>query len=96
MVGPGTGLAPFRSFLQQRRFKWSRSKLGPCHLFFGCRAEHVDFLYGTELRAMASSGALSLHTAFSRSREAASAGSWRGVRINIPYVQDLIEENAAT
>ncbi|KAL1523929.1 hypothetical protein AB1Y20_018845 [Prymnesium parvum] len=96
MVGPGTGIAPFRSFLQQRRFKWSRGKLGPCHLFFGCRAEHVDFLYGAELRAMASSGALSLHTAFSRSREACSAGTWRGVRLNIPYVQDLIEEQAST
>jgi len=96
MVGPGTGLAPFRAFLQQRRFAWPRSKLGPCHLFFGCRAEHVDFLYGAELRAMASSGALSLHTAFSRSRESCSSGSWRGARLNIPYVQDLIEEEAAT
>ena len=95
MVGPGTGIAPFRAFLQQRRHKWTRGKLGPCHLFFGCRAEHLDFLYGTEMRAMAATGALSLHTAFSRSREACSAGSWRGARLNIPYVQDLLEEQGA-
>mmetsp|Transcript_4324 Transcript_4324/g.9500 ORF Transcript_4324/g.9500 Transcript_4324/m.9500 type:complete len:109 (+) Transcript_4324:1953-2279(+) len=44
---------------------------------------------------MAASKAIKLHTAFSRSGEACAAGTWRGARINIPYVQDRIEEQAA-
>ena len=94
LVGPGTGLAPFRSFLQHRKYSAPRSKLGPCHLFFGCRSERVDFLYADELRPMSSSGAISLHTAFSRDGEASSAGTWRGARLHVPYVQDRIEERA--
>ena len=95
MVGPGTGLAPFRGFLQQRRYGWARKQLGPCHLFFGCRARDVDFLYGDELGAMAATGALTLHTAFSREGEPTTAGAWRGARIGVDYVQDLIETNAS-
>jgi len=95
MVGPGTGLAPFRGFLQQRKVGWARSKLGDAHLFFGCRNESVDFLYASELKAMAASKALHLHTAFSRSGEPCAAGTWRGARINVAYVQDMIEENGA-
>lgn len=95
MVGPGTGLAPFRGFLQQRRHGWSRKQLGDCHLFFGCRSPKVDFLYSSELTAMAGTGALQLHTAFSRDGEACAAGTWRGARVNVPYVQDKIEDEAA-
>jgi len=94
LIGPGTGLAPFRGFLQQRRYGWNRKQLGECHLFFGCRAASVDFLYSDELTAMAATGALRLHTAFSREGEPSAAGVWRGARINVPYVQDRIEEAA--
>ena len=95
LIGPGTGVAPFRAFLQQRRYRWKPKQLGPCHLFFGCRAPGVDFLYEEELRAMAATGALTLHTAFSRQGEPSAAGTWRGVRVHVPYVQDRIEEAAA-
>lgn len=95
LIGPGTGLAPFRSFLQHRRYTHERNKLGPCHVFFGCRDEHEDFLYGDELSALSGSGAIKLHTAFSRSAAASEAGFWRGCRVKIPYVQDRIEEQAA-
>ena len=94
MVGPGTGLAPFRGFIQHRRYAYQRRQLGPSHLFFGCRS-HDDFLYGDELTALGGSGALALHTAFSREGEPQAAGHWRGARINIPYVQDAIEEHGA-
>ena len=91
LVGPGTGLAPFRSFLQERRTRWGRKALGACHLFFGCRAAHLDFLYADELRTLHDTGAVSLHTAFSRADDPAAAGYWRGVRVGIAYVQDQLE-----
>lgn len=95
LIGPGTGLAPFRSFLQHRRYTQERSKLGPCHLFFGCRHQDEDFLYKDELTALAGSGAIELHTAFSRQHEESSSGLWRGCRIGIPYVQDRITAMAS-
>ena len=95
LVGPGTGLAPFRAFLQERRVRWPRKKLGPCHVFFGCQKEELDFLYSDELRTLQQTGAVELHTAFSRGGDAAAAGYCRGVRVGIPYVQDLLEEQAA-
>ena len=64
MVGPGTGIAPFRAFLQERA---AVAATGRNWLFFGDRNAATDFLYRDELEAMQQAGRLSrLETAFSR------------------------------
>jgi sulfite reductase (NADPH) flavoprotein alpha-component len=66
MIGPGTGIAPFRSFLHERR---ALGHKGRNWLFFGERSAASDFLYREELEAMLSDGHLTrLDTAFSRDR----------------------------
>ena len=64
MIGPGTGIAPFRAFLQERA---ATGATGPSWLFFGDRRRATDFLYGDELRRFHDTGVLTrFDTAFSR------------------------------
>jgi sulfite reductase (NADPH) flavoprotein alpha-component len=64
MIGPGTGVAPFRAFLAERK---ARGSTGRNWLFFGERHEQTDFLYREELEASLREGTLTrLDTAFSR------------------------------
>ncbi|KAI7895632.1 uncharacterized protein EV154DRAFT_494446 [Mucor mucedo] len=49
MVGPGTGVAPFRGFVRERVLQKKEGKpVGPTVLFFGCRSQDQDFLYDNE------------------------------------------------
>ena len=67
MVGPGTGIAPFRSFIQERE---ERGAEGKNWLFFGDQHFVTDFLYQTEWQSWLKSGVLTkLNVAFSRDQE---------------------------
>ncbi len=80
MIGPGTGIAPFRGFLHERR---ALGHKGKNWLFFGERSSATDYLYREELESMyADSHLTRLDTAFSRDN---------GHKI---YVQDRMMEQA--
>jgi sulfite reductase (NADPH) flavoprotein alpha-component len=67
MIGPGTGVAPFRAFLEERR---AIGAPGKNWLFFGDQRRATDFLYADELESMLKDGHLThLDTAFSRDQE---------------------------
>ncbi|OBA58521.1 sulfite reductase subunit alpha [Mycobacterium sp. 1100029.7] len=83
MIGPGTGIAPFRGFLQERQ---AIGAAGRSWLFFGDRRRHCDFLYDDELGAFLRSGTLTrLDLAFSRDGMAGSPKQ---------YVQQRMWENS--
>ncbi len=80
MIGPGTGIAPFRSFLSQRDASGAEGKNW---LFFGEQHFVQDFYYQTEIQEWIATGVLTkLDTAFSRDQE------------HKIYVQDRIKEKA--
>ena len=81
MVGPGTGIAPFRAFLQERRAVGAR---GRNWLFFGAQRSKYDYSYGEEFEELKKQNFLThLHCAFSRDKE------------HKVYVQHRMQENAA-
>lgn len=79
MVGPGTGIAPFRAFWQQRI---ADGATGPMWLFFGNPYKSTDACYGEELAPLVESGKLRLSVAWSRDQ---------AYKI---YVQNLMEQAA--
>lgn len=79
MIGAGTGIAPYRGFLQHRERSGIRS---PAWLLWGNRSRAADYLYGDEMDAFKSSGNLTeLSLAFSRDPQTPR------------YVQDLLAES---
>ncbi len=67
MIGPGTGVAPFRAFLQERLL-FAKSQ-GKHWLFFGEKQRDYDFYYESDWNTYAQHGHLQLELAFSRDQE---------------------------
>lgn len=66
MICAGTGLAPFRGFIQERAMQAQEGRrLGRALLFFGCNHPDVDFLYKEELAAWEKAGVVEVRPAFS-------------------------------
>ncbi|HEX4155490.1 MAG TPA: oxidoreductase [Acidobacteriaceae bacterium] len=81
MIGPGTGIAPFRAFLEHRQVLGEKGRMW---LFFGEQRRVSDYLYEQQFAQLQREGILTkLHTAFSRDQ---------GKKV---YVQDRMQENAA-
>ncbi|MGH0118444.1 UNVERIFIED_CONTAM: hypothetical protein FKN15_054296 [Acipenser sinensis] len=94
LVGPGTGIAPFRSFWQQRLYEiehqgqlvTSGKKPKEMVLVFGCRQAEFDHIYKEEMEDMKCKGALSgVYTAYSREEHTPKM-----------YVQDILREQLAS
>jgi len=86
MVGPGTGVAPFRAFVQERAHQARAGEnVGKTILFFGCRKKLEDFLYEKEWEQYKKDlgDKFEMHVAFSRDGP------------NKVYVQHKIKEQAA-
>ena len=77
LIGPGTGCAPFRAFIEERvsaavgseEYRHSLptgSKVADTMLFFGCRSRSADFFFRDEWQSLVAQNCLTLHTAFSR------------------------------
>jgi sulfite reductase alpha subunit-like flavoprotein len=86
LIGPGTGLAPLRGFIEERAaLRKEGVKVGKTLLYFGCRRPDQDYIYREELEAHAKNGSLDgLYVAFSR-------------QIDQPktYVQDLLKQHSS-
>ncbi|XP_033848982.3 nitric oxide synthase 3-like isoform X2 [Acipenser ruthenus] len=88
LVGPGTGIAPFRSFWQQRLYEIEHQGKKPKEmvLVFGCRQAEFDHIYKEEMEDMKCKGALSgVYTAYSREEHTPKM-----------YVQDILREQLAS
>ncbi|EDW33252.1 GL24703 [Drosophila persimilis] len=70
MVGPGTGIAPFRSIIQNRLHAQSKgSRIGPLVVFFGCRNKAADFHFQEDFEAWTKDKLVEVHYAFSRDED---------------------------
>lgn len=79
MIGPGLGIAPFRSFIEELAL--SRNNSGLNHLYFGCRLSDADFYFERQLKEYVSANIIRLRVAFSR-------------EVPKKYVQDLLSDDS--
>ena len=85
LICAGTGLAPFRGFLQERAAQAEAGRaVGPALLFFGCDHPEVDFLYRDELAAWQAAGVVDVRPAFTYS-----------VEDDVKFVQDRLWKDRA-
>jgi cytochrome P450 / NADPH-cytochrome P450 reductase len=92
MICAGTGIAPFRAFVQERALQLQardgdreKAGLGKALLFVGCRSEEKDRLYNEELQGWEKEGAVSVRYAYSKETEKS---------LGCKYVQDRVRRDA--
>lgn len=84
LIGPGTGIAPFRGFLEERAAQQAAGQaVAPVELYFGCRHPQHDWLYRDEMLAWQAQGVARLHVAHSATGAPAR------------FVQDLLWQQRA-
>ncbi len=84
-LAAGTGLAPFRGFIQERAAMIGAGRnVAPALLFFGCRSPDVDDLYADELARWEQLGAVEVRRAYSRASDKSSG---------CKYVQDRLSHD---
>lgn len=84
MIGPGTGIAPFRSVIQNRlQLQQTGVNIGPLVVFFGCRNKDKDYHFEQDFKAWQYNQSVEVHVAFSRDQD------------NKVYVQHLIRKRAS-
>ncbi|PRD20330.1 UNVERIFIED_CONTAM: NADPH-dependent diflavin oxidoreductase 1 [Trichonephila clavipes] len=91
LVGPGTGVAPFRSFVEEHALKG----IGDNYLFFGCRNKAKDFFFSEEWQELCEKNILKIFTAFSRDQEDKIYVQHR-IAENGPLMWDLIQNKKAS
>jgi cytochrome P450 / NADPH-cytochrome P450 reductase len=95
MVGAGTGMAPFRGFLQERAALAEKGvPIGKSILFYGCRNADHDMLYADELRAFQAAGVTDLQVAFSREPGQPRTFVQHLIEREQDHVWELIEDGA--
>ncbi|XP_043574697.1 NADPH--cytochrome P450 reductase-like isoform X2 [Chiloscyllium plagiosum] len=96
MIGPGTGIAPFVGFIQERAWlKQQGKEVGETVLYYGCRHQNEDYLYQEELEQYQKAGVLTqLNVAFSRD-QAEKVYVQHLLKKNKEHVWNLIQKEGA-
>lgn len=97
MICAGTGLAPMRSFIQERAIQLAAGRrLAPAHLFIGCRHPDQDDLYREQMNAWDAAGAVKIHRAYSAVPERSESHKYvqHVLWAQKTLLQDLWDSNA--
>ncbi|GJF18447.1 NADPH--cytochrome P450 reductase [Mycolicibacterium cyprinidarum] len=94
MIATGTGLSPFRGFLQERNAQGANAKLGPSLLIYGCRLPDSDFIYEDEIRQFEADGIVTIVPAYSRIKDGSRVQD--AVRAHAEEILELIARGGVT
>lgn len=92
MIATGTGLAPFRGFLQERAAQARTASVGPSLLLYGCREPNSDFIYEDEVRQFESDGIVEVVTAYSNGPNGTKEWVQNKVTERADQILDLMEK----
>ena len=95
MIGAGTGMAPFRGFLQERAALRDQGvPVGSSLLFFGCRNRETDLLYADEIRHYEEQGLVRVENAFSRAADQPCRYVQEAMLDRADEIWDLLQRDA--